>query len=387
MLTWPSILCPSSGGYVPFLRSLSGGQSLSGFEQVQPQFHDRWAASFQIAIKTAEQNLAARSLLTQLRGRSGTVGLPLFERIRPPRAADTPGSPIGTSVSNPVFASRLSVYGSPIGTTTVNPVVAVRWPKLEGTAYEYSTVAGLTGSVLIEDINRARFTASGSVQPSAGQYITLDGERRRIISLETDGSDRLLYFFPTINATLADQYTTISGITGTAVIEGANRVKFTPTGTQPAVGQYVTLIAVRRKINGILNDGSDRILQVAPGFTIGSSTPGALTAATAADADLNDTTIDIDFTVGGPPVPGTRFSIGTRLYQADTIEDLGSGVSRCTIWPWLRADVASGTTVNFTTPLCEMRLASDQEGVDALRSLDLLKFGTVSLAFDEASAA
>jgi hypothetical protein len=84
MMAWPSVLLPSGGGFATFVRSLSGGQSLSGIEQVQPQRHDRWRAQFMFPIRREAEVLAFRALVTGMRGRAGTVLLPAFDKARAP---------------------------------------------------------------------------------------------------------------------------------------------------------------------------------------------------------------------------------------------------------------------------------------------------------------
>lgn len=89
MLTWPTTLKPNAGGYAPFVRSLSGGQSLSGTEQIVPQFHDRWQAKFVFALNRNDRVLALRALLAALRGRANTIALPAFEHARAPWPIDS----------------------------------------------------------------------------------------------------------------------------------------------------------------------------------------------------------------------------------------------------------------------------------------------------------
>jgi hypothetical protein len=197
MLAWPTLLKPNAGGFAPFVRSLSGGQSLSGIEQVVPQFHDRWQARFSFALNRNDRVLALRSLLAALRGRANTVALPAFECGRSP------------------------AFG---------PVAPV-------TAFQFSP----------------------------------------------------------INAT-----------------------------------------------------------------EIVVATDGAV------------------------PAAGYLFSIGPRMYVSQAVVTLSPGRFAVTIWPWLRVAAPPGTPLNFSAPVCEMRLASDAEGADALTSLEVGRLGTVSLTFDEA---
>src|SRR6185503_18762680 len=199
MLTWPSALKPVAGGFSPFVRSLSGGQALSGFEQVQQQMHDRWSASYTIPMGRDDRIRAMRWLQSSLRGRANTVGVPVFDRVPRPLSAGTAGSPIGNSYSNPTFEGLTHQLGapvgnsyvnpvfeqvtyrfqSPVGTTVVNPVFAVRWPDLKDTPFEFSTQSDITGSALIEGPGRVRFTPTGS-DPAVGQYVTLLSVRHSI---------------------------------------------------------------------------------------------------------------------------------------------------------------------------------------------------------------
>lgn len=199
MLTLPSDLpLPFAGGYAEFVRSLSGGQALDGTEQVQPQLHDRWQASFSWHVNTVARVLALRGLLWGLRGRANTVALPAVE---------------------------LS----------------------QGIAF--STVTGAT-----------------------------------------------------VNT----------------------------------------------------------------------------------NAALNATSLDIHVAAGVPKVGNLFSTPGSKLYGIEAVSALGGNVYRCTLWPWLRAALTSTTALEFANPVCEMRLASDEEGAAALKALQLGRFGDVTLTFDEA---
>lgn len=228
MLAWDSTLPkPYDGGYSQSTRSLSGGQSLSGFEQVQAQQLDRWMASFSFFLRTPAQIATFGAMLTRLRGRANSIGLPMFDRSSAPWVVDT--------------------YGR-----TLNPKFA-RDKNLDGTVYADS-------STLIDDL-------------------------------------------------------------------------------------IVSTVAVAALVNA--------------------------------------TTLRIAMTTGSAPLPGHRFSLGNRLYSINTATFVSGVLYDLEIWPWLRAGVSIGAAVDFTSPLCEMRLASDNEGADALRSMKLRRNGTVTLNFDE----
>jgi hypothetical protein len=227
MPKFPALLKPIAGGFAPAIKSLSGGQSLSGFEQVVSQLSDRWMASYTFAINSDAKVLALRAFVMSMRGRGNTVDVPAFDLARAPWAVDAQGRK-----QTPGF---------------------VRTRALDGTAY-------------------------------------------------ADPAD------------LRD-----------------------------------TLIA----------------------------------AQVTADTELNSTSITVAVTTGSSPQPGHLFSIDRRLHMV--VDVAGDGPYVLSIWPWIREDVSEGAAVNFATPSCEMRFASDDQGADALASLDGLRFGNVTLRFDEAT--
>jgi hypothetical protein len=228
MLTFPSGLNPVSGGFAQSVKSLSGGQSLSGFEQVTSQLSDRWTASFSFNINSDARVLAFRAFVMAMRGRFNTVLLPVFDLARAPWALDAAGRAITPS--------------------------AARSPRLDGTVYADASTL-----------------------------------RAGLISAQMDS--------------------------------------FAP---------------------------------------------------------LNATAITIDMLVGSAPQPGHFFSNGNRLH---TVLDVsGTGPYTIDIWPWIRADTIVGTPLNFAAPVCEMRFASDTEGASALTSLEYMRFGTITLKFDEVPA-
>jgi hypothetical protein len=94
------------------------------------------------------------------------------------------------------------------------------------------------------------------------------------------------------------------------------------------------------------------------------------------------TQISISMAKGSAPLPGHLFGLGTRLYSI--LDVTGSNPYLCDIWPSLRVD-ATTPFVNFTSPVCEMRFATDNEGADALKGLSQLRLGTVTLNFEEAA--
>ncbi|MDB5620764.1 hypothetical protein [Tardiphaga sp.] len=231
MLTFPAILKPSAnaGGFAPFLKSLSGGQAISGTEQVTGQMVDRWQASYQIPIRTPDAVLALRAFLLSMRGRLNTVALPAIDGGRAPWEVDRFG--------------RRQTPGH----------ARDRFKSLDGTAF--AAPAGLADTLI--------------------------------------------------------------------------------------------------------------------------------TAKVAAAASAIDTELTIAMVKGSAPQPGHLFSIGPRLYAIESVA--GDGPYDLTIWPWLREDVAISAAVNFTSPVCKMRFQTDNEGIETLKSLNLFRFGTVTLNFDEAA--
>lgn len=383
MLTWPSDLFPSAGGYAPNARALSGGQSLSGFEQVQSSLNDRWQAAFSFSLRRPANILALRALLTSLRGRVGTVGVPAFDNGRAPFAT-TPGSPIGSAVVDPPFSRLVTTIGGPIGQVIINPPFSRQWPALAGTPYEFSPLSGLAGSATMTGYND--FSFSGAA-PEVGHFVELGGVRRRIVNVSGSGPFAIS-FDPAWQTSEPATTSQPLAITGTATIVSAISFNFAATSGAPAVGDSVVLSGAARKIVKV----SGTRYAFEPAIQIGAATFGAVTATVNAAAALNATSVDLHFAAGGPPLPGHLFGVGARLYSINTVSSLGAGVYRLNIWPWLRVAFGGGEGATFCVPgncfapVCEMRLASDQEGAEALMALDLLRFGTVTVRFDEASA-
>ena len=229
MLAWPAALKPNGGGFAQTMRSLSGGPALSGFEQVVPQMIDRWQARYQIPMRSRGDVLMMRGLLSNLRGRAGTVALPAYENRYAPWHTDQYGRRF-----TPKFVRHRSLDGSP-----------------------YADPAN-------------------------------------------------------INDTL-------------------------------------------------------------------------ITASVAGAVPAQATSLTIRITKGDPLQSGNRFSINARLYEIQAVTAVYGNDYNVNIWPWLRFAAYAGTVVDFTTPVCEMRLVSDDQGQDAMLSLDQMKFATPILQFEEAA--
>lgn len=81
-ILWPAGIFPRSGMFHPDSASRTGGQSLSGSEQVVPT-NPRWRASFKGPVVTEESVLSWRAFVGQMNGRAGTVLVPRWEEYGP----------------------------------------------------------------------------------------------------------------------------------------------------------------------------------------------------------------------------------------------------------------------------------------------------------------
>lgn len=226
MLAFPASMLPTDGGFAPMVKSLSGGQSLAGVEQVVSQFNDRWKASFVFNVNSTATVMTARAFIIAMRGRSGSVLLPVFDLSRAPWAVSAAG-------------------------VVLSPATQ-RHRKLDGTPY-------------------------------------------------------------------------------------ADPANFNDT---------------------------------------------LISAQLAAAALLGDMLISVQMVTGSTPQPGHYFSIGTRLYMITSVS--GTGPFGVGIWPSLRDDAALGAAVNFSSPACEMRFTTDAEGSATLSAMSQMRFGSITLNFDEA---
>lgn len=226
MLTFPAGLRPIAGGFAQNIKTLGGGVSLTGFEQVVSSTNERWLASYKFPFNRNDRVLALRAFILSMRGRGNSVALPMFDNNRAP------------------------------------------WQILRGIAQT----------------------------PAVARSRRLDGT----------------------------PYADAANINDTLII-----------------------------------------------------------ASLAAPAAVLEPRLSITVTKGSAPQPGQLFGVGPRGYAILSVT--GSGPYTVEIWPTMRIAAGAGTNVNFTSPTCEMRFATDGEGADALKALDVLKFGTVTLNFDEAA--
>lgn len=79
---WPTGIFPKSGMFHPDSASRSGGQSISGSEQVTVG-QTRWRAKFSGPVVTEESVLSWRQFVADMGGRAGTVLVPRWEAYGP----------------------------------------------------------------------------------------------------------------------------------------------------------------------------------------------------------------------------------------------------------------------------------------------------------------
>lgn len=78
--------------------------------------------------------------------------------------------------------------------------------------------------------------------------------------------------------------------------------------------------------------------------------------------------------------PGQVFSLGERLYEINAVTDITDTLKQVSFLPPAREAVKADTELNFTNPVCRMRLASD----DAMAmDLDINRRGFPSVDFVE----
>lgn len=89
----------------------------------------------------------------------------------------------------------------------------------------------------------------------------------------------------------------------------------------------------------------------------------------------------MQFNTGGPPQPGQHFSAGERSYRLTTVGAASSGDTYpVTFWPPVRTLINDGEALDFATPACRMRLATD----DAMNlTLQDLQFGSATVTWVE----
>lgn len=130
--------------------------------------------------------------------------------------------------------------------------------------------------------------------------------------------------------------------------------------------------------NGAVPHADEALFSGGAGY--GQSFSGATLSS---DAAVNATQLGIALGAGLELIPGMRFSMPDgRLHEIDDVLYVdGAGVWVVRVAPWLRAEYQAGTELNFDSPVCRMRLASDDAGA---LTLNLNKFGTPTIDLVEA---
>lgn len=127
-----------------------------------------------------------------------------------------------------------------------------------------------------------------------------------------------------------------------------------------------------------------------PAFETNTDTTSALDFRVSGGAPMNATSMVVQRGHGGVIEPGMMFSIDSRLHIVTALPNgelaaPGSpgppGMISVQFRPWLRADYADGTAIEFGTPLATMRLASDDTGA---MELQLSRTGVVAIDLVEA---
>lgn len=108
---------------------------------------------------------------------------------------------------------------------------------------------------------------------------------------------------------------------------------------------------------------------------------GLIAAKVQSAAAARAASIDINMMKGSIPESGMHFSIGARAYRIRAVTNVAGTVATCNIRPGLREAVSAGAAVNFTSPVCEMRLTTDDQG---RAGLDMWKYASPSFEFIEA---
>lgn len=79
-IAWPAAVFPAKAMFHPDTQSRSGGQSMTGSEQVTVSNSGRWRAALTMPVLTDESILAWRAFISMMEGRAGTCLVPKWER-------------------------------------------------------------------------------------------------------------------------------------------------------------------------------------------------------------------------------------------------------------------------------------------------------------------
>jgi hypothetical protein len=465
-LAWPTILNPTMTMFRIDPRTVHGGVTFTGAEQVIGPTPGIWRAQLSgIACNTPARVRAFRALISGLDGRLGTVLVPVHDKRRAPLSAATFAPAIGSTVTNPLIqqyaATGSSPVGSvvvnplvefyaptgssPVGNVVVNPLVETFWPEVDAAGFEYTPkTPAVTGAATIFDLFSFTWAPTGGTL-AKGDYVTLSGSRRLINHV--DGTR--YFFFPALIST-AGRSSTLTpktpAVTGTATIFDLFSFTWAPAGGGLAKGDYVTLFSQKRLINhidgvryfffpalvstaGISSTlttktgtgvatirseqsydwgttgglspvagnyvtlfGVPRLIKNVTGirhtftpFLSMTRTPGTSTVTANNTAAIGATSIQLNRTAGSAIEAGMYFSTAAgKLYMITAVTAVAGNFFTVSFRPPARAAINAPNPIEMTSPLCEMRLASDDTGELALSNID--GYGTSSIEFIEAVA-
>lgn len=105
-----------------------------------------------------------------------------------------------------------------------------------------------------------------------------------------------------------------------------------------------------------------------------------VSATVQSDIALRATTGAINVSQGGPLLPGQYFGIGNFLYRIKGVTGPVGNVYGVSFLPPAREAHVATTVVKITRPVCEMRQASDDQGMKELQSM---RFSDLTLEFVE----
>lgn len=78
-ITWPAAVFPARAMFHPDTQSRSGGQSMTGSEQITVSNAGRWRATLTMPVLTNESILSWRAFISMMEGRAGTCLVPKWD--------------------------------------------------------------------------------------------------------------------------------------------------------------------------------------------------------------------------------------------------------------------------------------------------------------------
>lgn len=201
--TWPKLLCPTNVRLDLTTPSRSGGQSVTGQEQVVVSGASRWALTFtDVPVRTREQIQSWRAIEAQLDGRANAILVPVYDWGRAPALPDRVPFADGVPFSDGAeFRQAVTAIALAANATVNATVLQVTWNGPAPAAGQHFSLGQRVYRVARVDLGSMTGTGRLTIRPwlrdawSAGTMLNFTNPRCLMRLAKDDGMSLDLEFW------------------------------------------------------------------------------------------------------------------------------------------------------------------------------------------------